>query len=335
VAAGETRPLTQHQVRIVGHAIEARLYAEDSAADFLPQSGEVVAWAPPVGPGIRMDHGLRSGLRISTFYDPMIAKVIGFGEDRDEATRRLRLALEQVMVAGLPTNRNFLLACLSQPAFAEARLSTNFIADHLADLPVLEPQPETIALAAALIYARDAERQPASLRGWRSAPWGEETIDLTCGAWSGRVGLLIARGDTYHVTIDGGAVTIHLPPHASHRRRVTIDGLNEEIVAVWSGAELFLTHRLLDVVVSEREAHSRDQESGGRSIVRAPMPGMVISINVVPQARVDKGETLLVLGAMKMELRVNAPVRGTVTAIHTTAGEQVPIRHALVDIQPG
>ena len=334
VAAGEKLPLTQDQVQISGHAVEARLYAEDPAAGFLPQSGDVMAFEPPAGPGVRIDHGLRSGLRISTYYDPMIAKVIGYGSDRDESTRRLRQALERVIVAGLPTNRGFLLACLTQPAFAEARLSTGFIADYFAERPALAPEPATIALAAALLYARDAERQPASLRGWRSAPWGPETIDLECGDWSGRAGISISRGDTYRVTLAGSVMTLHLPPDPGNRRRVAIDGLDEEIVAVWSGRELFLTHRLADVVVRERKARSRDQQASGRSVVRAPMPGLVLAVNVAPQAHVEKGETLLILGAMKMELRVNTPVRGTVSAIYASAGEQVPIRHALVEIQP-
>jgi len=334
VAAGEKLPLAQHRIEISGHAIEARLYAEDPAAGFLPQSGEVVAWEPPAGPGMRVDHGLRPGLRISTYYDPMIAKMIGYGRNRDEATRRLRQALERVVVAGLPTNRGFLLACLAQTAFAEARLSTGFIAEHLGERPAVGPEPATIALAAALLYARDAERQPASLRGWRSAIWGPETIELECGEWSGRAGISLARGDRYRVTIAESAVTVHLPPNLGDRRRVVIDGLDEEIVAVWSGCELYLTHRLADVVVRERQAGSRDQEASVQSVVRAPMPGVVMAVHVVPQAHVEKGETLLVLGAMKMELRVNAPLRGTVTAVHASAGEQVPIRHALVDIQP-
>jgi len=333
VAAGERLPLTQDAIRIRGHAIEARLYAEDPAADFLPQSGEVIAWEPPQGAGVRVDDGLRSGLRISTFYDPMIAKVIGYGRDREQATRRLTLALEDLTLAGLPTNRSFLLACLSHRAFAVGALSTGFIAEHIATTPAQPPSP-SIALAAALLYARDADHQPPSLRGWRSAPWDEETIAFDCGGWSGRVGIAIERDGSYCVRVDGKPATVRLPENRGRRCRVQIDGVDEPITAIVSGAELYLTHRSVDFVVRERFTRSRAGETGGSSIVRAPMPGMIAAIIVEPNAHVEKGETLLVLSAMKMEFRVNAPIRGVVTAIHVSVGDQVPIRRALVEIQP-
>jgi geranyl-CoA carboxylase alpha subunit len=333
VAAGETLPLTQHAIRIAGHAIEARLYAEDPDQDFLPQSGELIAWEPPSGPGVRVDDGLRSGLRISTFYDPMIAKVIGFGNDRAEATRRLAMALERVVVAGVRTNRSFLLACLSRPAFTDATLSTDFIAEHVATATA-GPEAATIALAAALIYARDADRQPPSLRGWRSAPWEAETLDLDCGAWSGRVRIALERDGVYSVAVGPETVIVRMPEPRSRRFRAEVDGVEEAVTAIWAADELYLTLCRADLVVRERPARSREAVTGGGAIVRAPMPGLIIAVNVAPNARVDKGDTLLVLGAMKMELRVTAPIAGIVTAIHASAGQQVPIRRALAEIQP-
>jgi geranyl-CoA carboxylase alpha subunit len=333
VAAGEPLPLQQDAIQIRGHAIEARLYAEDPAADFLPQSGQVIAWEPPQGPGIRVDHGLRSGVRISTFYDPMIAKVIAYGSDRDQAIRRLVLALEDATLAGLPTNRGFLLACLTSPAFAAGALSTSFIAEHVATAEA-GPRLETVALAAALLYARLADRQPAALRGWRSAPWDLETLELECGGWSGRVGIAIAGDGTYTAHLDGKTTTVRLPEDRRDRCRVQIDGVDEPITAIGSGAELYLAHHGADFVVRERLTKSEEAATGGSVIVRAPMPGVVVAVNVAKDAQVDKGQTLLVLAAMKMELRIIAPIRGSVAAIHASAGDQVPIRRALVEIRP-
>jgi geranyl-CoA carboxylase alpha subunit len=335
VASGEALPLAQDQVCIRGHAMEARLYAEDPAAGFLPQSGQVLAWEPPAGEGVRVDHGLRVGLTISTFYDPMIAKLIGSGRDRAEARRRLIQALERVTIAGLPTNRGFLLSCLAQPAFAEARLSTNFIAEHVTIAPQVTPPTTTIALAAALIYARDADRQPMGLRGWRSPPWGAETLALECGNWVGKVGVEMRAGDSYDVRVNDAAVTVHLPADRAQRCHVEIAGLMEEILAVWAGSELYLSHREMDLVFRESLARSRDHASSGHVMVRAPMPGLVMAVHVGPDAQVEKGETLLVLSAMKMELRVMAPVSGCVLAIRAAAGEQVPNRHVLVEMQSG
>jgi acetyl/propionyl-CoA carboxylase alpha subunit len=172
------------------------------------------------------------------------------------------------------------------------------------------------------------------LRGWRSAPWDEETLHLDCGAWSGRVGLTYDAASGYRIRVDGETTMVRLPEDDGYRRRVQIDGVDESIAAIWSGPELHLSHGRFDVVAHERPARSREAEAGGAAVVRAPMPGAILSVGVAPYARVQQGQTLLVLTAMKMELRVQAPIRGIVTAVHVSAGEQVPIRRILVEIQP-
>jgi hypothetical protein len=161
-------PLTQEQVKFSGHAIEVRLYAEDAYAGFLPQTGRIDVWRPAAGPGIRVDHGMKDGLAISPFYDPMIAKVIAHGADREEARTRLVQALRDTVVLGPTTNRHFLIRLLEHPEFAAGEATTAFIGQHFAGDALKQPLVTDAhwALAAALLWRQSAERYPAALRGW-------------------------------------------------------------------------------------------------------------------------------------------------------------------------
>ena len=164
VAAGEKLPLTQEQVKFSGHAIEVRLYAEDAYAGFLPQTGRIDVWRPASGPGIRVDHGMKDGLAISPFYDPMIAKVIAHGANREEARTRLVQALRDTVVLGPVTNRHFLIRLLEHPEFAAGKATTAFIGKHFAGDALKPPEVTNAhwALAAALLWRRSAERYPAA-----------------------------------------------------------------------------------------------------------------------------------------------------------------------------
>src|SRR4029077_5591999 len=153
-------PLTQEQVRLQAHAIEVRLYAEDAYAGFLPQTGRIDVWRPAGGPGIRVDPGMKEGLALSPFYDPMIAKVIAHGADREEARTRLVQALRDTVVLGPTTNRHFLIRLLEHPEFAAGKATTAFIGKHFSG-DALEPPAVTErhwALAAALLWRQSAER---------------------------------------------------------------------------------------------------------------------------------------------------------------------------------
>ncbi|MBP8949995.1 MAG: hypothetical protein KBG73_14230, partial [Candidatus Promineofilum sp.] len=142
VAAGEPLPFAQSDIRPRGHALEARVYAEDPAAGFLPSIGEIALYAPPAGPGVRVDDGIESGAAVSPYYDPMLAKVIAWGQDRAEAIRKLDRALRETVVLGVTTNIPYLRTILAQPAFLAGHTSTNFLAEHL---PEWSPPAETSA----------------------------------------------------------------------------------------------------------------------------------------------------------------------------------------------
>src|SRR5689334_21039127 len=184
IAAGEELPLTQQQVRFGGHAIEARLYAEDASRNFLPQSGTLVDWRPASGEGIRVDHGLTSGFVVSPFYDPMLAKVIAHGGTREEARRRLAIALEDTVAFGLNTNRGFLISVVRHPAFAAGDATTAFIERYFPAGSEALQRPKLdlrmVAVAAILLFEA---RESQTVRGqsWSSTGAPSWPLRLTTG----------------------------------------------------------------------------------------------------------------------------------------------------------
>jgi geranyl-CoA carboxylase alpha subunit len=179
VAANQTLPLTQAQIELNGHAMEVRLYAEDSANQFLPQTGPIHLWQPAKGDGIRIDSGIQSGQTVSPFYDPMLAKIIAYGADREEARRRLIQALEQSTLFGVTINSHFLCEVLRHPAFIEGQATTAFIGDDFVESKTLSPQKPallTAAIAAMISYLKQGPQNDyaSDLSGWSNtghAPW--------------------------------------------------------------------------------------------------------------------------------------------------------------------
>ncbi|MDX5327528.1 MAG: hypothetical protein LPK06_01890 [Marinobacter sp.] len=139
VARGEPLPLSQDQITLRGHAIEVRLYAEDPSQNFMPQTGPVLAWQPASGDGVRIDHGLREGYTVGSHYDPMLAKIIAFGDSREDARRRLIRAIEDTVLVGVPDNRRFLAAILRHPVFADGGATTGFLSDDFGHDGSLQP----------------------------------------------------------------------------------------------------------------------------------------------------------------------------------------------------
>ena len=210
VAAGEPLPLTQEQVAFSGHAIEVRLYAEDAYAGFLPQTGRIDVWRPAGGAGVRIDHGMKDGLSISPFYDPMIAKVIAHGATREEARKRLVLALRETVVLGPITNRHFLVRLLDHPAFAAGEATTAFLDRH--DFPGPAISDAHWQAAAVLLWRAAADRWPAPLRGWRNSNPEPTPVRLAAG---GSERLLLVTGSepvdpSIRHHIDGDDIVVDL-----------------------------------------------------------------------------------------------------------------------------
>jgi len=341
VAAGEKLPLTQDRLTLRGHAIEARLYAEDPGKDFLPATGRLAHLSFPAGGPkgpIRIDTGIRQGDAVSIHYDPMIAKIIAWGEDRAGALRRMAVALEATRVAGLVTNRDFLHAVVTHPAFAKGDVHTGFIAEHRADLlPERAEAPDRVlALAVLQSVLENAARSAAgaTASGDPFSPWHRsDGWRLNDDAWSkftfadGAREVMVTvhyRKGHYVFDLPGGSVAVHgkTSPDGTIAARIG-DAMCHGAV-VRAGAELYvfeggLTWRL---GVIDRLAAIAEDEAGAAKL-SAPMPGKIIAVKVEKGAAVERGQALLVMEAMKMEHTIRAPADGKVEAIHFAVGDQV------------
>ena len=307
VAAGAALPLTQEQVAFAGHAIEVRLYAEDAYAGFLPQTGRIATWRPPTGPGIRVDHGMKDGLVISPYYDSMIAKVIAHGATREEARARLVQALRQTIVLGSTTNRHFLIRLLEHPAFAAGKATTAFIGEHFSG-DALAPPPVSDAhwnLAAALLWRQSAERYPAALRGWRNSNPEPTPIRLAAGSEE-RTLLMTAA--------DAEAIDETAPFHIE-------------------GNDIIVDHEALAVRFTDRTyAPPAAPAAGSDGKLRAPMDGRIVAIKVAAGDSVSRGQTLIVLEAMKIQHQLKAGLDATIESVAVREGQQVANRTVLVTL---
>jgi 3-methylcrotonyl-CoA carboxylase alpha subunit len=352
VASGEPLPRKQHELAIDGHAIEARIYAEDPARGFLPSIGKLVHLrAPAAEAGVRVDTGVRGGDEITPYYDPMIAKLIAHGEDRPTALRRLAEALAEYEIAGVSTNVAFLQRVLHHDAFATAKLDTGLIARHQ-DVLLPQPAPPTtqVLLAAALGEALALiERAEAAARasGDPHSPWSaidpwwpnsaRHSLTYTFVAEAGSHAVALRReGSQWSARIGTDAAAKPTPALVTRRDgRLVIIADGAEFVAtvvahgderhVWiGGAHCRLT-------LDDPFAHASTEEGQGGHLT-APMSGTVVAVMVAAGDRVDKGAPLMVLEAMKMEHTITAPAAGLVSAVHYRAGDRVSEGAVLVDV---
>ncbi len=330
VARGEALPLTQEQVPLNGHAIEVRLYAEDPEGDFLPASGRLMLYREAsAGPGRRVDSGVREGDEVSPFYDPMLAKLIAWGETREEARQRLLAMLAETSVGGLRTNLAFLRRILGHPAFAAAELDTGFIARHQDDLlPAPQALPEHFWQAAAEAWLQsepghrrdDDPHSPWSRNdGWRSALARESDLMLRCRDERRCVRLRHASPSQYR--LDGDDLVSR------------VDGVTRRSAALRRGRQLFLEWEgellAIEAVDPIAEAEAAHAHQGGLS---APMNGSIVRVLVEPGQTVEAGATLVVLEAMKMEHSIRAPHAGVVKALYCSEGELVEEGTPLVEL---
>jgi geranyl-CoA carboxylase alpha subunit len=325
-AAGEPLPLRQEDVRFGGHAIEARLCAEDPAQGFLPQSGRMAVWLP--ADGVRVDHALEPGSEISPHYDSLIAKVVAHAPTRDAAREQLAAALDRTVALGVPTNKAFLAAALRNEKFAARGATTDFLARHAADVQAAKPNAEPLAIAAALIAASAAFGEWTS---WSNNPARAMAVRLG----GDEISLQFAAGH-YRAQASAGEVVLRILAIDSPRARVTIDGKADETVAfllerdavhLARGGASWRLERTLHLPPTKRAAGAGD----GRLV--APMNGRVVAVHAKAGETVDAGSALVVLEAMKMEHGLRAPARCRVKAVHVAPGVQVAPGHLLIELE--
>ncbi|MBO14269.1 MULTISPECIES: acetyl/propionyl/methylcrotonyl-CoA carboxylase subunit alpha [unclassified Herbaspirillum] len=355
VASGEPLPLKQEQLRIQGHAIEARIYAENPEKGFLPAIGTLTRMrsAPAVeftlaAPGatqpapVRIDAGVREGDAISPFYDPMIAKLIVWGADRDAALRNMARALAQYQVVGLATNIGFLQRLIAGQAFATADLDTGLIERHrdaLFPAPAA-PTADTLALATAALLQQEQRHQDsrdpwAQTSGWRLNTRLQRSLNFEDDSGNSEVRIDYAGdGRQWQLQIGGNTHTLALHAANTDSVRISLDGRTLQADVAWEGEELHLfdgrsqhSLRLLDPM-----AHAGHTEAeGGR--LTAPMPGKIVALLVDQGASVTQGTPLLIMEAMKMEHTIAAPSAGIVEALRYTVGDQVAEGAQLLDFK--
>ncbi len=332
VAAGEPLPLKQEQIGFDGHAMEVRLYAEDPYNGFLPQTGIVAVWRPASGPGLRVDHGIRDGHAISPWYDPMIAKVIAHGATRAEACRKLARALEDTVVLGPTTNKHFLVRLLRHRAFIAGDATTAFIGEHFAPQSLAVPTPTDAhwAVAAALVYDAGRARAGTLLGGWRNSNPVATLVRLRAGNARQEIGLDRRDDGVLVAAVGGRSLTLRIGAVDDSRVHVAIDGVRRTLQAHAAGDGWLVEIDGLSFAFAD-VTHEAPQgaDAAGDGMLRAPMDGRIVAVRVAAGEAVVRGQTLVVLEAMKMQHQIRAAADGTIASVPVREGEQVSARTVL------
>jgi geranyl-CoA carboxylase alpha subunit len=341
VASGLPLPLGQEQISLQGHAIEVRLYAEDSSRDFMPQTGHVDLWQPADIEGVRIDHGLREGQAITPFYDPMLAKIIAHGATREQARSRLINALEQSVLLGVNANQRFLINLLAHPQFASGDTNTAFITEQFKTDPSLTPQPvaeEDLAIAAAVLYRASAQHcnVPLEWQGWSN------TTPIPSRF------LLLYAGEIHPIQVsacrDGlaGSLNITFAERSLHLRVIEqtttaltleVDGIRFKRACLINGnrVALYGQHGNIQFVDVSNRPPTAASGAGSNSIL-APMDGAVTEVLTTVGDKVIKGQIMLRMEAMKMEHTLKAQMDGTVSQLLASEGLQVKSRQLLIEL---
>lgn len=353
IAAGEPLTLQQDDIVLRGHAIEARVYAENPQQGFLPATGTVVALSEPVGDGIRVDSSLTEGLSTGSDYDPMLAKVIAWGDDRQHALARLDRALAETAILGVPTNIEYLRLLLADTDVKTGHLDTGLIERKLPELAFAPADDHLFAAAALFLRASQWDHSnPAWARpsGWRLGPHRPTSYLLAAGADTVTVQVLGAPDAASVVTRDGSPVPASLRPVPGSGSEFSIefDGVTRVIRIVrdaagplsGTGDRLWIGHAgsTFTIVSRSREQQLEAQLSNRDRVVgaahpdvRSPMPGTVVSVSVRNGDAVEAGDVLLTVEAMKMEHKLTAALPGVVS-VSVSPGDLVKLDQVVASI---
>ncbi len=333
VAAGDPLPLTQAQVQLRGHAMEVRLYAEDPAQGFLPQTGPILHWQEVAGPHVRIDHGLLEGGEVSPYYDPMLAKIITWGEDRHQAARRLRHALEDLRLLGVVHNQGFLLDVLRHPAFLAGATHTGFIDEHLQQAASLQPVQATAEDLAVATLLFNPSASPAQASAWRQS-WADPALQLLrCGEQEFRVTWQRSGQALFHLRCAEQEFQITVRRWHEHELEVLLDGQLLRYAYARAADVLYLhTAQGIVTLTSLSDARQQRRSSSESGQILAPMDGAIRALMVADGDQVQAGQTLMLLEAMKIEHPIKASCAGRLQGIDLKIGQQVKKRQVLAHI---
>ncbi|MES2582683.1 MAG: acetyl/propionyl/methylcrotonyl-CoA carboxylase subunit alpha [Pseudomonadota bacterium] len=340
VAAGEPLPARQQDIRLSGHAIEARLYVEDPYTGFAPQTGTVLWWQPANALhagvpncgnayGVRVDDGIAQGGVVSPYYDPMVAKIIVHGRDRDDAIRRLRAALANTPLLGLKNNGRFLSDLVDHPAFRNAEMTTTLIDEWQEQGEALLQTPvpgDAVWRVAAMAIAMCAGSS------WRANSVAAFDLKLQCGELVRNIRVGTDRHGGVALTLDGATVDASVLGFAGGKLRYAVDGVTRTAIAVFAGTTLHLALDGHSYVFAEVSPFPDADARKDASRARSPVAGKVTQVLVAAGAAVQIGQQLVCVEAMKMEMWLCAEAAGVVQAVHTKVGEQVESGALLVEL---
>ncbi|GAB2541422.1 acetyl/propionyl/methylcrotonyl-CoA carboxylase subunit alpha [Nocardia heshunensis] len=336
VAAGQKLAAAQEDIKLTGHAIEARVYAEDPSRDFLPTGGTVLALSEPDGPGVRVDSGLRAGTVVGSDYDPMLSKVIAYGENRAAAIAKLDAALRDTQILGVRTNTDFARFLLADPDVVAGRLDTGLLDRRAVDFTAAPVTDEQFIAAAARLWldrwqsaSADPWQQPTGWRAGAHAPigirlvGGERTAHVYLSGTPAQATAWLEDGEMRTLTADSDGDTLVL----------ALDGLRTRFRVATGDDQIWVADRSGTVLlreVAEADARAGDAHVGDAEI-KSPMPGSVIAIPVAEGDIVAAGTSIVVVEAMKMEHSLTAPVGGRVELL-VVPGSQVKLDQPLARI---
>ena len=345
VAFGEPLPLTQDQIKLNGHAIEARVYAENPAKNFMPSVGTIKTWRLPAETGgLRIDAGYREGDAVSPYYDAMLAKMIAWAPTRDVAIERLNRGLEDTDVRGIVGNIPFLSALLTHPDVAANAIDTGFIERHLERLTEAGAAAGDVELCAAVAAILIDEQKAAShevgspwrAQGWMPVGLRERVFSFRqSGSSDPRTVTLTYGPGVQTLSIDGRVTAFSAIPTEDGGFDLVRDGVKSHVVAVIEGHELYLRSRN-----GRFDLHwidpfgGDDEEQAGEDKIVAPLPGTVVALLAQEGAVLEKGAAILTLEVMKMEQTLRAPFAGVLKAIKCKVGDIVQEGVELAEVEP-
>jgi propionyl-CoA carboxylase alpha chain len=335
VAEGKPLPQAAVSPRLTGHAIEARLYAEDVAAGYLPSTGPLHRFDIPAMPGVRVDAGVRSGGLVSMYYDPMLAKVVAHAPTREQAARLLARTLAETRVHGVVTNRDLLVGIFREPEFLAGQIDTGYLTRHApADLMATDPGRDEVHAIAVALADQAARRAAAPVlaglpSGWRNVPNpSEQQVTYHAGGRPLAVAYRVITGfagkTRAEVSVNGGpAVQVLLHGCTADRVDFELDGLRRQVRVDRAGDVRYADSPLGATALAEQPRFPLHEAHVAAGSLVAPMPGTVVRVQAGVGDTVSAGQVLVVLEAMKMEHSVRAPHAGTVTEIGVSAGQSV------------
>ncbi|WP_051194379.1 ATP-binding protein [Nocardia jiangxiensis] len=344
VASGAPLPEEMLDAAPQGHAVEVRLYAEDVAAGFIPVSGTLTTLEFAELPGVRIDAGFASGSHVSTFYDPMLAKVIGYGADRDAACDQVARALQETRIHGVTTNRDLLIGILREPEFRSGAIDTGYLDRHdPADLMARRSSDGTAGHTHALVAALAAQAGrrtnspvlPRLPSGFRTLPSAPQSVSFECGDKVitveyrfDRAGLIARIGDRRSDSLELNTATAEFVD-------IVIDGIRRQYHITRSGATHFVDSALGATELREVERFPDPSDMQEAGSLLAPMPGTVVRVEVTEGQSVSAGDAVVVLEAMKMQHTIRTPADGIVVKIPVAVAAQVDSGAVLAIVQDG